>query len=77
MGVKESEKIDKYMDLAREVKQTVEQEDDGVTNSSRCTWNATQKPGKSLEESEIRERIETIQTKPLRLARVFRRILEN
>ena len=35
--LKESEKIDKYLDLARELKKTMEDESDGDTN---CNWCA-------------------------------------
>ena len=34
MKIKESEKIDKYLDFARELKNTVEYERDGNTNYS-------------------------------------------
>ena len=40
LKIKESDKINKYLDLAREQKKkTVEHEGDGDTNCSRCTWN--------------------------------------
>ena len=38
--IKESEKINKYLDLAREQKTTVEHEIDGVTVFSLCVSNA-------------------------------------
>ena len=39
--LEESEKRDKYQDLAREIiiKKTVEHESDGDTNCNWCTWN--------------------------------------
>ena len=36
--LKESEKKDKYLDLARELKKTVEHESDGDTNCNWCSW---------------------------------------
>ena len=44
--IKESEKIDKYLDLAREIKKAMEHEDDNDTNWSWCLWNGPQRPGK-------------------------------
>ena len=37
---KKSEKIDKYEDLVRELKKTMER--DGDTNCNWCTWNNSQ-----------------------------------
>ena len=37
---KECEKRDKYLDLARELKKTVEHAGDNYTNCNRCTWNS-------------------------------------
>ena len=34
----ENEKRDKYLDLARELKKTVERESDGDTNYNWCSW---------------------------------------
>ena len=68
--IKESEKIVKYLDLAREQREAVEYEGDGDTN---CNWNGPER----LEELEIRGRIETIQiTALLRSARILRSVLE-
>ena len=45
MKIKESEKRDKYLDLARKKKKqnkkktTMAHEDDGNTNCNWCTWN--------------------------------------
>ena len=36
--LKESEKKDKYLDLARESKKTVAHESDGYTNCNWCSW---------------------------------------
>ena len=37
--IKVSEKMNKYLDLARELKKTEEHEGDSDTNCSWCTWN--------------------------------------
>ena len=69
--LKESEKKDKYLDLAWEVKKTVEHESDGDTN---CT--VTKGLVQGLEDLEIRGRVETIQTTALlRLDRILGRVL--
>ena len=44
--LKESEKEDKYLDLARELEKTVEHESDGYTNYNWCTWYSHQKINK-------------------------------
>ena len=36
--LKEFEKKDKYLDLARELKKTMEHEGDNYTNCNRCFW---------------------------------------
>ena len=62
--LKESEKKDKYLDLAKELKKTEEHESDSDTN---CNWDLT-----------IRRQMETIQTTVLlRSARILRRVLES
>ena len=38
--LKECEKKDKYLDLAREWKKTVEHADDNYTNCNWCVWNS-------------------------------------
>ena len=43
---KEVKKIDKYLDLARKLKKPEEDEGDGGTNGSRCTWHGSQGLGK-------------------------------
>ena len=37
--MKENEKTEKYLNLARELKKRVEQEGDSDTNHNWCTWN--------------------------------------
>ena len=41
--LKESEKRDKYLDLAREMKKTTEHESDGDTDCNWCTWLSHQR----------------------------------
>ena len=41
--IKESKKVHKYLDLARELKKAVEHEGDGDTNCNWCTWNDPQR----------------------------------
>ena len=61
MKIKESEKINKYMDLAWELKkQTVEHEGDSNTNCSWSTWNDPQKLAKEIREIENQRKIETV-----------------
>ena len=38
--LKECEKKDKYLDLARELKKTMEHEGDNYTNCNWCIWNS-------------------------------------
>ena len=45
--IKENEKRDKYLDLARELKKkSMEHESDSDTNCSWCTWNNPRRSGK-------------------------------
>ena len=46
---KTNENIDKYLDLARELKKAAKHEGDGDTNCCWNTWNGSQKPGKRTE----------------------------
>ena len=46
--MKESERIDKYLDLDREQKQIGEQMGDGHTNISWCAWNVLQSLRKEI-----------------------------
>ena len=55
----ESEEVDKYLDLTKEVKKTVGQESDEYFNCSWYTRNSPQRAGKNLKESEIRRRIDS------------------
>ena len=41
--LKESEKKDKYLDLARELKKTMEHESDSYTNCNWCFWYSHQR----------------------------------
>ena len=43
--LKESEKKETYLDLARELKKTVEHESDGDTNCNWCSWHSHQRIG--------------------------------
>ena len=45
MEIKESRKMDKYLDFAQEYKRAVKYEADGDANCSWCTWNGSYKPG--------------------------------
>ena len=44
--IKESKKIDKYQDLARELNKLWNTGGDYDINCSWCTWNSLQRPGK-------------------------------
>ena len=75
--LKESEKRDKYLDLARELKKlwnmkvTVQPIDIGALST------VTKRLVKGLENLKIRRRVETIQTTTVfRSARILRRVLE-
>ena len=50
--MKENEKRDKYLDLARELKKAVEREGDDDTNTNWHTWNSPQRLGKGTERVE-------------------------
>ena len=43
INLKESEKKDKYLDLARELKKNVEHESDNYTNCDWCFWYSHQR----------------------------------
>ena len=71
--LKECEKRDKYLDLARELKKTMEHEGDNYTNCDWCLWRGNSRiikgPG--------RFGVETIQTTALlKTVRILRRVLE-
>ena len=46
--LKEREKKDKYLDLARELKKTMEREGDNYTNCDRCFWYSHQRIDKVI-----------------------------
>ena len=76
MKIKENEKRDKYLDLARELKKAMEHAGDGDTNCNRYTWNGPQRLGKGAGRAENRR---TCRNHPtitlLRSARILRRVL--
>ena len=75
--VKESEKIDKYLDLARELKKIWNMRVKVVPIVIGALGTVPKGLERSLDELEIRGRIETIQTTALlRSARILRRVLE-
>ena len=47
--LKEFEKRDKYLDLARELKKTVEHAGDNYTNCNWCVWNSYKRITKGTE----------------------------
>ena len=55
--IKESEKRDKYLDLARELKKSERNQSNGDTNRSWCSWGVSKGLEKSQEVLEFRERI--------------------
>ena len=72
-----SEKKDKYMDLAAELKKTMEHESDNYSNHDWYVPYSHQILLKGHEDLEIRGRMEIIQTTLLlRSARILRRVLE-
>ena len=74
--MKENEKIDKYLELAKKLlKKNVEYEDDSATSYSWSTWNGNQRFGK-IQEQKIRDRIGTILTTALRSVKILRRVLD-
>ena len=76
--VKENEKRDKYLVVARELEKTMGDEGDSETNCNWCTWNDSQRLAKGLQELEISGRAKTIQTTALLwLARILRRVLNS
>ena len=72
--IKDSEKRVKYIDLARQLKKTMEREGDKDTNCVRCTWESPKGLVKRLEDSEIRGKVEIVQT--IALLRILRRVLK-
>ena len=77
MKLKESEKKDKYLDLARGLKKTMEHEGDNYTNCDWCFWYSNKGLLKGLDDLEVGGRVETIQTTALlKTSRILRRVLE-
>ena len=77
INLKESEKKDKYLDLARELKKLWNMKVTIVPIVIGALGTITKGLLKGLEELEIGGRIETIQTTALlRTARILRRVLE-
>ena len=42
--------MDRYLEIARELKKDIEHEGDGDTNCKYCIWNGSQRLGKKTEE---------------------------
>ena len=75
MKIQKSNKINKYLDLARELKKkkAVEHEGEGDINCGRCCRNSFQRLNWGLEQLVIKGTIKTVQTKALlRLTKIFR-----
>ena len=76
--LKESEKKDKYLDLARELKKLWNMKVTSVTIVIGALGTMTKGLLKGLEDVEIGGRVETIQTAALlRTAKILRRVLES
>ena len=77
INLKESEKKDKYLDLVRELKKTMEHEGDNCTSCGWCFWYSYQRIIKGTGGLGIRGRVDTIQTTTsLRTTIILRRVLE-
>ena len=75
--LKENEKKDKYLDLIRELKKLWKMKVTFIPIVIGVLCTAAKGLIKGLEDLEIRERVETIQTTALlRSARILRRVLE-
>ena len=75
--LKESGKKDKYRDLARELRKTVEHESDFIPIVIGTLGTVIEGLLKGLENLEIKGQVETIQTTAfLRSARILREVLE-
>ena len=76
--LKESEKKDKYLDLARELKKLWNMKVTIIPIVIATFGTVTKGLSKGLENLEVGGRVETIQTTALwRTARILRRVLEN
>ena len=77
INLKESEKKDKYLDLARELKKLWNMKVTIVPIVIGASGTITKRLLKGLEDLEVGGQIETIQTTaPLRTARILRRVME-
>ena len=77
INLKESEKKDKYLDLARELNKLWDMKVTIVPIVFRALGTITKGLLKGLEDFEVGRRVETIQTTALlRTARILRRVLE-
>ena len=82
LKLKESEKKDKYLDLARELKKnkqtkTIEHEGDNIPIMIGTFGIVTKGLLKRMEDLEITGRVKTIHTTTLlKMARILRRVLE-
>ena len=77
LKLKESEKKDKYLDHARELKKLLNIKVTVIPNATDALGTITKGLIKGFEALEIRERVKTIQTTALlRSARILRRVLE-
>ena len=75
--MKDNENIDKYLDIARELKKTVEYKGKSDTNSSWALGMVPKSLEKRIEELEMRGRIETTQTTAwLKSAGILRSVME-
>ena len=75
--LRECEKKDNYLDLARELKKTMEHEGNKYTTGIGAFGTVTNGLLNGLEDLEVGERVKTIQTTALlRTARILRRVLD-
>ena len=78
LKLKERERRDKYLDLARELKQLYNMKMMVITIVIAAPSSVTKGYAQELEELELRGHVDTIQTASfLRLVRLLRRVLEN
>ena len=74
--IKEKEKRDKYLDLARKLKNAMEHEVDSDTSCNWCFQNDPERFSKRIRRVEIQRTTRTINTTALRSAKIRRRVLE-
>ena len=75
--MKEGEKKDNYLDLAWELKNLWNIKVTIIPIVISAFGTVTKRLLKGLEDLEVRERVETIQTTLVRMARILRRVLES